>query len=129
MVTTLRELVKKEASYLVAATTFVATRTADLVTTYLPLSLIDRIESGAGHQAETNPILRILMENAGTAEGIAIWGGVTASIMLSVGYVVNRVSGEKKMGNLVLYLNAIGAVNAAFGNYQIYAALQNASLP
>ncbi len=128
MVANLGELVKKEASYLVAAAAFVATRTADLVTTYLPLSLLDRIEEGSGHQAETNPILRMLMENAGTAEGIMIWGGVTVPLTLGIGYFVNYVSGEKKIGNLVLYLNAIGATHAAASNYQIYEVLQSAGL-
>lgn len=125
MSTNLGEVVKKEASYLMAATTFVATRIADLATTYLSLSLLDQVETGAGHQAETNPLLRTLMENAGTGGGIMVWGGVTVPLMLGVGYFVNKISGEKRLGNLVLYLNSIGAVHAALGNYQMYETLTN----
>lgn len=124
MDTPLGELVKKEASYLIAATTFVAARTADLVTTYLSLSLLDQIKADAGHRLEENPILKMIMESAGTGGGIMIWGGVTAPVMIGIGYFLNKVSQEKKLGNLMLYFASIGATLASAKNYQIYGALR-----
>lgn len=125
MVSNLQEIVQKEAGFLTASVLFVAARAADMTSSALVVSKINKISTGLDFVIEKNPILKYAMEELGVYQGAALYGVTSAAVLLGVAYTTNKFDGGRKVGNFILYLNSIFGVMAAAQNFWIYAAIKD----
>ncbi len=107
----LQEIVRRD--YLVASTTFVAVRAADMTSTALGVSKLEEISAGLGFKVESNPLLIRVMEELGVNPGAILYGVASAATLLGVAYVVNKMGRGGNIGNFILHLNSIFGAYAA----------------